>query len=264
MASMRKRSRLALLLLISAIGVITVALIGIVLSSRVLPQAVGAPQNAATFKVIPTGTAPAPITAAQSGAATTLAPTATNAYSIPTSTSSGVPPRASSTVIDQRVDELIARMSIEEKVGQVFLVYFSGATLSPALLEMINEYHIGGIILFVNAGNIQNVRQVAQLITAAQQEAASHNTKIPLFVAMDQEGGPVVRLPNEATHFPSNMSVAATGSVENARLVAAVTAEELRALGINMNLAPVLDVNDNPSNPVIGVRSFSSSSQVVA
>lgn len=166
--------------------------------------------------------------------------------------------------VDARVNEIMARLSLEEKVGQIFLIYFNGPVLSSALKQMIGEYHIGGIVLFARVGNIQNPTQVAQLINNAQQHAVSSSAKIPLFVAIDQEGGPVVRLPDEATLFPSNMSLAATGSEEYARAMAAVTADELRALGINMNFAPVLDVNDNPVNPVIGVRSFSSSPEMVA
>ncbi|WP_423222559.1 glycoside hydrolase family 3 protein [Candidatus Amarolinea aalborgensis] len=166
--------------------------------------------------------------------------------------------------LEPQVADLVARMSLEEKVGQLFLVYFDGSTLSPALATMIADYHVGGIVLFQIADNLQSARQAAELINAAQAAALAHGAQIPLFVAVDQEGGPVVRLPAPATHFPSNMAVGAAGSADLARAMAQVTASELKALGINMNLAPVLDVNDNPDNPVIGLRSFGSSPDEVA
>jgi beta-N-acetylhexosaminidase len=164
----------------------------------------------------------------------------------------------------QRVDQLLAEMTLEEKVGQLFLVFFVGPELSPELKEMINEYHAGGILLFNISDNIRSTWQMAQLINDAQTEASGHGARIPLFVGIDQEGGPIVRLTQGATVFPSNMAIGATGSLEDARRMAEVTARELKALGINMNLAPVLDVNNNPDNPVIGVRSFSSSPEKVA
>jgi beta-N-acetylhexosaminidase len=155
-------------------------------------------------------------------------------------------------------------MTLEEKVGQLFLVFFIGSDLSSELKQMINQYHVGGILLFNISDNIRSLSQVAQLINDAQSEAVNHGAGTPLFVAIDQEGGPVVRLSQGATIFPSNMAIGATGSPEDARRMAEVTAVELKALGINMNLAPVVDVNNNPDNPVIGVRSFGSSPEQVA
>jgi beta-N-acetylhexosaminidase len=163
----------------------------------------------------------------------------------------------------QEIETILARMTLEEKIGQLFLVFFHGPALSPALSEMIVDYHIGGIVLFSIAGNIENPAQVAQMINHAQAEAVAHGAGIPLFVSVDQEGGPVVRLTDGVTHFPSQMAVGATASEELARRMAQVTAQELAALGINMNLAPVLDVNNNANNPVIGLRSFGSSPELV-
>lgn len=163
-----------------------------------------------------------------------------------------------------QVDDLLARMSPEEKVGQLFLAYFEGAELTQAAYELIVDCHAGGIVLFSITGNIENPAQVARLTNALQSTATTHGAGVPLLIAVDQEGGPVVRLTTGATVFPSNMAVGATGSTELARQMARVTAEELRALGINMNLAPVLDVNSNPDNPVIGIRSFGSAPELVS
>ena len=164
--------------------------------------------------------------------------------------------------LQARVDQLLAQMSVEEKVGQLFGVYFKDSFFSPALEKMITQYHIGGIIIFTH--NVASVINLAELINEAQATAIASSTGIPLFVAIDQEGGPVVRLTQGATVFPSNMAVGATGSTDDAELMARTMATEMKALGINMNLAPVLDVNNNPTNPVIGIRSFGSSPELVA
>jgi len=163
-----------------------------------------------------------------------------------------------------QVEAILSGLTLDEKIGQLFLVYFEGPILSPSLREMITDYHIGGILLFGISGNIENPAQVARLVDSAQQQAVACRPGLALFVGVDQEGGPVVRLTVGSTVFPSNMAVGATGSAELAALMADTTAAELKALGINVNLAPVLDVNSNPANPVIGIRSFGSSPEEVA
>jgi len=172
------------------------------------------------------------------------------------------PPRPTTPSEEAQVEEILSRMTTEQKVGQLFLVYFDGTSLSPDLERMITEYHVGGIIIFPH--NLNTLRDLALLISDAQQAAAGNEPHIPLFVAADQEGWPIWRLPNGATVFPSNMALGATDSVEDARLMAQVMAEEMIALGINMNLAPVMDVNSNPANPIIGTRSFGSSPDLVS
>ncbi len=166
--------------------------------------------------------------------------------------------------VARRVEALMATMTTEQKVGQLFLVAFSGPQVSPALKRMIERYHIGGVVLFASAGNIQSVGQVVRLINNAQMLAKSSGAGIPLFVATDEEGGKVARLSRIAAWFPAQMALGATGSEVHARAMARAVAAELRALGVNMNLAPVLDVNDNPNNPVIGTRAFGSDPELVA
>jgi beta-N-acetylhexosaminidase len=174
------------------------------------------------------------------------------------------PPTATATTPSPaaRVEEILAHMTTEEKVGQLFVVHFNETYFSPALEEMIVDYHVGGIIIFPH--NLTTLTDLATLISSAQQAAVDHEPGIPLFVAADQEGWPVLRLPEGATIFPSNMAVGATDSVEDAQLMASVMATEMKALGLNMNLAPVMDVNSNPQNPVIGIRSFGSSPELVS
>ena len=161
------------------------------------------------------------------------------------------------------VNEILQKMSLEEKVGQVIVAYFTGSEFGSAPAEELRELPLGGVILFSSAGNIESPAQVAGL-TEQIQQAALDSGIVPLFIAVDQEGGAVARLTEGVTVFPGNMALGATGSEELARLSAAVIARELRILGINFNFAPVVDVNNNPANPVIGVRSFGSDPQEVA
>jgi beta-N-acetylhexosaminidase len=153
-------------------------------------------------------------------------------------------------------------MSREEKLGQMLTVFFEGPELSPELAEMIEEFHIGGIILYNFSGNIESPAQVARLTADAQRAAAAAGSP-GLFVAVDQEGGPVVRFRDGFTVFPPNMAAAAAG-IEAVRTKARVTAAELEAVGVNVNFAPVADVNVNPDNPIIGVRSYGSDPEEVS
>lgn len=161
-----------------------------------------------------------------------------------------------------QVEKILSRMTIEEKVGQLFTVFFNGSAYSGALDRTIRELHIGGIIIFNH--NIGSPEDVAIMINKAQAAATNSGAKIPLIVAVDHEGEPVNRFGNKLTQFPGNMAIAAAGSPENAKAVARSMAEELKLLGINMNMAPVMDVNSNPDNPIIGRRSFGSNPNIVA
>jgi beta-N-acetylhexosaminidase len=161
----------------------------------------------------------------------------------------------------QRVDALMAKMTLEQKVGQLFLVFFNGQDLSPSLLRSIKDYNVGGVVLF--QPNIVSAKQTAALINAAQREAVANGAGIPLFVSVDQEGGLITRMPPPAITFPSQMALGATGDVRLAQRMAQAHADQLKALGFNMNLAPVLDVNDNANNPVIGTRAFAGRSDLV-
>ncbi|MFP5222161.1 MAG: glycoside hydrolase family 3 protein [Acidobacteriota bacterium] len=164
----------------------------------------------------------------------------------------------------QTVDQILSSMTLEEKVGQMMLVAFKGPGVSPELAEMIANRHIGGVILYSSWGNVENVRQVAALNAAIQAAAAATPRAVGLFVGIDQEGGPVNRLREGVTVFPSQMAVAATGNREHARSMARVMASELGVLGVNLNFSPVADVNSNPDNPIIGIRSFGSDPNVVS
>src|SRR5439155_2554841 len=112
--------------------------------------------------------------------------------------------------------------------------------------------------------NVRDARQVLELTQTLQMIAKEAGQRYPLLIAIDQENGIVQRLGEAVTIFPGNMALGAIGTEEMAYNVALATGHELKALGIDMNLAPVVDVNNNPANPVIGVRSFGEDPQQVA
>ncbi|TDD69476.1 glycoside hydrolase family 3 protein [Jiangella aurantiaca] len=173
----------------------------------------------------------------------------------------------------------LAGMTLEEKVGQLFVVQVYGAdahTVTAAQrasnqaaygvdtpAQVVEKYQLGGVIYFAWAGNVNNPEQIAELSNDLQRTATEDGGP-PLIVAADQETGIVARMPAPATQFPGAQALAAAGSTNAAREAARITARELRAVGINQNFAPVADVNVNAANPVIGVRSFSSDPAIAA
>lgn len=141
--------------------------------------------------------------------------------------------------------ELIQGMSVKEKVGQLFMPTVGDAESGK---QIAKKYKVGGFIYFPQ--NLASPQAAAKLSNALQ--GAS---RVPLLLGVDEETGLVTRA-KFATDFPGAMALAATGDVGLARSAAAATGAELRAAGVNLNFAPVADVNVNPDNPVIGVRSF--------
>ncbi|MDH5640452.1 MAG: beta-N-acetylhexosaminidase [Nitrospira sp.] len=139
-----------------------------------------------------------------------------------------------------------------DKIGQLFMVGFDGTTVSADLAAFLKEYKPGGVILF--SRNLESVEQIVALTNDLQQ-CSPHS---PLLISIDQEGGRVSRLPKDFTIFPPCEVLGLCNSSDLAYAAAATTAKELRAVGINMNMSPVLDVNSNPANPVIGDRAFAS------
>jgi beta-N-acetylhexosaminidase len=211
-----------------------------------------APTQAPTAAAPPTSAPAPPATAAPAPA--TQAPSAPAAEATAQNVATTVPTQTAETMARQ----ILARMTLEQRVGQVFMLGFEGTTLNASNRKLIHDLHLGGVTLF--ARNIDNAQQLAQLDAALQTIA----DPVPLFVSVDQEGGLVVRVTEGATIFPGNMAVGATGDPVLARRLAEASADELLAMGVNMDLAPVVDVNTNPLNPVIGVRAFGSQVDEVA
>lgn len=140
-------------------------------------------------------------------------------------------------------------MTLREKIGQLFMLGFVGTSVSKEWARVMNEYQPGGIILF--SRNLESRDQIVRLTNELQKRV-----DVPLLISIDQEGGRVSRLPKGFTIFPPAELVGNCQSTTLAYAAAATIAKELRAVGINMNMAPVLDVNSNPANPIIGDRAF--------
>ena len=168
------------------------------------------------------------------------------------------PTTSTTTTAGELARQTLARMTLEQKVGQVFMLGFEGTSLNASNRALIQGLHLGGVTLF--ARNIDNGPQLARLDADLQTIA----DPVPLFISVDQEGGLVVRVTDGATIFPGSMAIGATGDLALARQVAEASANELLAIGVNMDLAPDVDVNTNPLNPVIGVRSFGSNVDLVS
>ncbi|MEW5248786.1 glycoside hydrolase family 3 protein [Microbulbifer sp. 2201CG32-9] len=192
----------------------------------------------------------------------------------------------------ERSEEAGAALSLREKVAQKLMLdirYYCGARGQPDrsleaagasqpgckrpvtvlpedLRELVTGSALGGIVLF--ADNLENSEQIVRLNRDLQEAALQSSAAQPLLLAIDQEGGRVNRLPrDEATAFAGNMAIGATypgHGTQFAQGTAAAMAEQVRALGFNVNFAPTLDVNSNPDNPVINVRSYGEAPQMVA
>ncbi len=163
-------------------------------------------------------------------------------------------------------------LTLEQQIGQKLMLDFryyceqdseqkcrtAMTELPTDLADVITKHNIGGVILF--AENIQSINQIVKLNNQMQQAAAKASLGAPLFISIDQEGGRVARIPRDvATSFTGNMSIGASYAQHGTQFAtqsAQVIADELKAIGVNVNYAPTVDVNMNPDNPVINVRSY--------
>lgn len=152
-------------------------------------------------------------------------------------------------------------ISATQLAGQMLMTGFEGTTLTPETKDLIQKNHIGGVILFPR--NYETPKQLYQLICDLQAAAAASPGKIPLFVSVDQEGGRVARLTKPYTAYPPFCCIGNALSESLAYRFGAALATELKDTGINMDYAPVLDVNSNPDNPIIGDRAISDDPQKV-
>ncbi|WP_154017925.1 glycoside hydrolase family 3 protein [Candidatus Protochlamydia phocaeensis] len=155
-------------------------------------------------------------------------------------------------------------LTIEEKVGQLLLVHFHGEINNVDSERLIQEAHVGGFIYYQWANGLHSPGQISALSAGLQSAALQKAKGIPLFIAVDQEGGVVNRLKKGFTVFPGNYALGQTHQPDWAEECAYAVGQELRTVGVNMNLAPVVDVNSNPFNPIIGIRAFSFDPEQVA
>lgn len=156
---------------------------------------------------------------------------------------------------------IVGNMALEQKIGQLLMVGVPGSSISDGSREILKKYYPGGIVLF--GFNFSERDKTMQFIQDLQKVSMEHSG-LPLFVSTDQEGGRVRRITDGVTQFPGNM---AFGIVDDEDLVndaARIIGIQLRLIGVNMNLTPVLDVNNNPDNPVINTRSFGSTPELVS
>lgn len=154
----------------------------------------------------------------------------------------------------------VEQLTLEQKIGQLFVTGFPGKEPSEEFLQLVKEEKVGNVILFTH--NIESKQQMAHL-NHFLQETIKKETGIYPFITIDEEGGVVSRLPEGTAIMPSAMAQTAAGDREMIEKGAEIVGRELRALGVNFNLAPVLDINSNQQNPVIGVRSYGEEAEEV-
>ncbi|MEU2774430.1 glycoside hydrolase family 3 protein, partial [Streptomyces sp. NPDC007162] len=173
---------------------------------------------------------------------------------------------------DKKLRSLISGMTLREKVGQLFVVRFYGHSATApdqsdidanlreigvrTAAELVAKYRVGGIIYFTWTHNTRDPRQIAELSNGIQRASLDQPRGLPVLIATDQEHGAVCRIGEPAALFPGAMAVGAGGSTADARTLGRVSGAELRAMGVRQDYSPDADVNVNPANPIIGVRSF--------
>lgn len=156
--------------------------------------------------------------------------------------------------------ELLAGMTLDEKIGQMVIAGFDGYEVNDNVRSLVRNFHIGGFILY--SRNVQSTGQLLALINWLK--ITNSSNKAPIFVSVDEEGGRVSRMPAEFVNIPAMGSIGRVNDSSLAYRVGKVTAEMIRSFGFNMDFAPVLDINSNPNNPVIGDRSFGSTPEIVS
>lgn len=169
--------------------------------------------------------------------------------------------------------EIVSQMTLDEKIGQMIMPDFRQwkaqgesavqdvTVMNSEIAEIVDKYDLGGVILFAN--NVKDTEQTVRLVNDYQQVAINDKDgNLPLLLTIDQEGGVVTRL-GTGTNLPGNMAIGATRSEDDAYDSGYVIGRELKSLGINVDFAPTVDVNNNPNNPVIHLRSISSNPDLV-
>ncbi|OIJ65736.1 beta-N-acetylhexosaminidase [Streptomyces mangrovisoli] len=181
---------------------------------------------------------------------------------------------------ERRLRAIVSGMTLQEKVGQLFVTRVYGASATApdqadidanlkelgvrTAAELVAKYRVGGFIYFTWANNTKNPHQIAELSNGLQRASLAQPRGLPVLVTTDQEHGIVCRVGKPATLFPGAMAIGAGGSRADARTLGRISGAELRAIGINQDYSPDADVNVNPANPVIGVRSFGADPAAVA
>lgn len=161
---------------------------------------------------------------------------------------------------DEVLAQFVEDMTLQEKIGQMLMAGFEGTQVSEREVSLIEDYHIGGFIFF--GRNITNEEETRNLIH--ELKTIKSDSPVQLFIGVDEEGGPVSRLSGIYRNLPPQSSLGESGDPEISYEYGSIQGEKLRRLGFNVNFSPVLDVDSNPNNPVIGNRAISNDPSLVA
>ncbi|MEF3305773.1 beta-N-acetylhexosaminidase [Paenibacillus sp. GYB003] len=151
-------------------------------------------------------------------------------------------------------------MTLDQKLGQMVIAGIDGTEAGEQAKSLIANDYVGGFILY--KPNIESTAQTVRLLNGLKE--ANRANPAPLLLSVDQEGGRVNRMPGSFVSVPASRDIAKSGDSKKARAIGEAIGDQVRALGFNVNFAPVFDVDSNPNNPVIGSRSFGSKASVVA
>lgn len=157
------------------------------------------------------------------------------------------------------VQEQLSSLTLEEKIGQMILAGVQGTTLDDQAKQMITDQKVGGIIFYAN--NVTTLEGTAKFVQSIKE--TNQSNPVPIFMSVDQEGGKVSRMPETVESIPSSRKLGETNDSALAETMGELLARQVQLAGFNVDFAPVLDVNSNPKNPVIGDRSFGSSAELV-
>ena len=158
------------------------------------------------------------------------------------------------------VEDLLNRMSTDEKIGQLVVVGIDGTINNKDSRTFIEDYHVGGFIFYKD--NMESTQQALQLFNDLK--LSNEVNKVPLWMSVDEEGGRVTRMPKEFIKLPTNQVIGKKNDAKLSNEIGQILGRELQGFGLNMDFAPVLDIHSNPNNPVIGDRSFGSQAEVVS
>ncbi|RKN75982.1 beta-N-acetylhexosaminidase [Paenibacillus ginsengarvi] len=163
-------------------------------------------------------------------------------------------------VPEDPIQKKLGSMTLEQKLGQMVMAGVDGTKMDEQAKSLIANDFIGGFILY--KPNIESTAQTATLLNELKE--ANRGNPAPLLLSVDQEGGKVSRMPGTLVPTPASRDIAKTGDKEKARAIGKAIGAEVRALGFNVDFAPVLDIDSNPNNPVIGNRSFGPTAAIVS
>lgn len=194
-------------------------------------------------------------------AASCSAPPASENNEIPEAPPQNVQePAAPRDELQERAEEILGKMTIEEKLGQLLVVGFPKDTTDEVIADYIEKYKVSGFILF--SRNYSSFDAQYSLVEGLKARNSLKNP-LPLFIAIDEEGGTVSRLPKGGTHFPDAKLVGKAGDPELTAKTGEVIGQELKAAGINLDFAPVLDIVESSENKLLIRRSYGSSPETV-